>query len=117
MKYRWINLCVGAFVGFGLFGCSTHPLPQDVARVSTVDIVRRIRCEAKEGLEAALQRAVAQGALRKAHVEKIVKLSTIGFEFKFVMSEDNRAAATELSFEKPGSQPGDNFKLTLIANL
>jgi hypothetical protein len=117
MKYRLINCCLGAVVGFGLFGCSTHPLPQDVARVSTVDIVRRIRCEAKDGLEAALQRATTQGALRRAHVERIVKLSTIGFEFNFKMSEDNRAAATELAFEKATSNPDEGFKLTLIADL
>ena len=111
MRYRLINCCLGAVVGLGLFGCSTHPLPQDVARVSTVDIVRRIRCEAKEGLEEALQRAAEHGALRKAHVEKIVKLTTIGYEFTFMMSEDNRVAATELSFEKAASNPGDGFKL------
>jgi hypothetical protein len=117
MKYRLSQCCLVGVVGVGLLGCSTHPLPQDIARVSTVDIVRRIRCEAKEGMEAALQRATEQSALRRAHVERIVRLSTIGYDFKFTMSEDNRIAVNELTFEKAASRPGDGFKLTLLADL
>jgi hypothetical protein len=104
-------------MGAGLLGCSTHPLPQDVARVSVVDIVRRIRCEAKEGLEDALRRAAAQGAKRRAHVERIRDLSKIGYEFNFVMSENNNAGASGLTFERAASHPGDGFKLVLVADL
>ena len=104
-------------MGAGLLGCSTHPLPQDVARVSVVDIVRRIRCEAKEGLEDALQRAAAQGASRRAHVERIRDLSKIGYEFRFEISEDNKAGASGLTFERAASHPGDGFKLVLVADL
>jgi hypothetical protein len=104
-------------MGAGLLACSTHPLPQDVARVSVVDIVRRIRCEAKEGLEAALRRAAAQGAKSRAHVERIRDLSKIGYEFRFEISEDNKAGASELIFERAASHPGDGFKLVLVADL
>src|SRR3972149_11826331 len=103
MKYRLIGSCLVAVMGAGLLGCSTHPLPQDVARVSVVDIVRRIRCEAKEGLEDALQRAAAQGASRRAHVERIRDLSKIGYEFRFEISEDNKAGASGLTFERAAS--------------
>ena len=47
--YRAINWLIGAALAAGLAGCSMHPLPDDVSRVSTVDIVERIRCEAQEG--------------------------------------------------------------------
>jgi hypothetical protein len=33
-----------------LFGCSMHPLTEDVARKNTFDIVEKIRCEAAEAL-------------------------------------------------------------------
>lgn len=117
MKRGLIGSCLVAALAAGLFGCSTHPLPQDVARVSVVDIVRRIRCEAREGLEDALQRAAAQGPSHRAQVEKIRDLSKIGYEFKFEMSEDNKAAASGLTFERAASHPGDGFKLELVADL
>jgi hypothetical protein len=109
------NCFLVAGVAALLVGCSTHPLPQDVAHVSTVDIVKRIRCEAKEGIEEALAKASSQGDYQRRHVERIIKVTTIGYDFKFVMTEDNAAAVTELSFEKGYSTKGDGFKLTLNA--
>ena len=44
-------LCVFAFCGL-VAGCSIHPIPEDVTRLSAHDIVRKIRCEAKEITEA-----------------------------------------------------------------
>src|SRR6476620_1817296 len=117
MKRRLINHCALAIVACGLLGCSIHPLPQDVSSVSTVDIVKKIRCEAKEGFEAALEKAASQGALSTKHVEKIASVTTIGFDFRFVMAEDNKAAVTDLTFERPSSTPGDGLKLTLLARL
>jgi hypothetical protein len=37
-------------VCFGSAGCSIHPLPEDVTGVTTYEIVRRIRCEAREAV-------------------------------------------------------------------
>src|SRR5258708_5133630 len=34
-----------------LIGCSIHPLPDDVSRKSTYDIVEKIRCEAKAAVD------------------------------------------------------------------
>ena len=34
-----------------LIGCSVHPLPDDVSRKSTFDIIDNIRCEAKAAVE------------------------------------------------------------------
>jgi hypothetical protein len=35
-----------------LTGCSTHPIPDDVTRISTFDIAEQIRCEAKRAVDA-----------------------------------------------------------------
>src|SRR5262245_44564131 len=34
-----------------MIGCSIHPLPDDVSRASTYDIVQKVRCEAKAAIE------------------------------------------------------------------
>ena len=34
-----------------MIGCSIHPLPDDVSRKSTYDIVDKIRCEAKAAVD------------------------------------------------------------------
>ena len=39
-----------------LAGCMNHPLVDDTARYSTSEIIQKVRCEAKEGLEFALSR-------------------------------------------------------------
>ena len=110
--------CAVAIAAGGLAGCSVHPLPQDISHASTVDIVRRVRCEAKEGLQEALQKAALQSVERKKHVEKIVEGTTIGFEFKFVMRETNKAAGGELRFKREGAKAGeDYFELILNTNL
>src|SRR3954468_2470057 len=38
-------------VSLPLIGCSIHPLPDDVSRSSTYDIVQKVRCEAKAAVE------------------------------------------------------------------
>jgi hypothetical protein len=108
---RAIGCCAVAVAAGGLAGCSVHPLPQDISNASTVDIVRRVRCEAQEGLKEALQKAASRGAKEKKHVQKIVEGTTIGFEFKFVMSEANTAGVDEIKFK------GEDFELILNAAL
>jgi hypothetical protein len=39
-----------AFVSVCLTGCTIHPLPDDVTGISTYDIVRQIRCEARQAI-------------------------------------------------------------------
>src|SRR5262245_33021421 len=112
-----VNICAIAGLASALVGCAVHPLPQDVTRASTVQIVARIRCEAKEGLEAALTKAAAEGPAKKRHVEKIVDGTSIGFEFKFKMTESNSLTADSIEFEREAAKSGDRFKLVLVGAL
>jgi hypothetical protein len=114
MKRRVIDRFLPATLAFCLVGCSTHPLPQDVSHVSTAQIVGKIRCEAKEGIEAAVQNAILKRT--SAHVERIIKVSTVGFEFDFQMFEDNKASADTLTFERPSAKPGESFTLELAGS-
>jgi hypothetical protein len=47
--WGWIR-AFGVVLGVGCAGCSIHPLPEDVARVNSFDIVRQIRCETRDTL-------------------------------------------------------------------
>jgi hypothetical protein len=60
-----------------LAGCATHPLPEDVTRKTTHNIVQQVRCEAKR---AVVERA---GALGDA---------AISYEFEFNIKEHNGAS-------------------------
>src|SRR5262245_4309365 len=90
-----------AFVGtvaLCLSGCSIHPLPGDIARVSTTDIVERIRCEAQEGLRSFQQDDPV--------IRRIVANTDIGYTFFFKINEDNKAASGHLKFTTPNSSGG-----------
>lgn len=89
---RALCCCAVALLAGGLAACSTHPLPQDVAGVSTVDIVKSIRCEARAGIE----RAVS--GLRDDQVAKLVPIiqaTVIGYDFIFDMTELNSAGVID----------------------
>jgi hypothetical protein len=68
-----------------LAACSVHPLPDDVTRISTHDVVQQIRCEAA--------RAV------KDLSPKFLSL-TIAYEFEFTINETNNASA-DATFTHP----------------
>lgn len=106
---HWGGSRVGAIlvVACSLWGCSVHPLPDDVSKASTVDIVERIRCEVQEGL--------LRFASTDAHARKIIEGTTIGFEFEFVMHEVNAAAEGTLEFERPAFKGMTKFELDLGA--
>ena len=61
-----------------LIGCSIHPLPDDVSRKTTYDIVEKIRCEAKAAVE-----QYGQG----------FKGASIIYQFTFNINEQNDASA------------------------
>jgi hypothetical protein len=61
-----------------LAGCSAYPLPDDVTRKSTYDIVDQIRCEAR--------RAVIEHAYN-------YKTASIAYEFTFDITEGNNSTA------------------------
>jgi len=79
--------CAGALV-VGLSACSVHPIPDDVTRLSTADIVKSIRCEILAGLESFTPNEMAKAA-------PIVRATTIGYEFTFNITEDNNANGAE----------------------
>src|SRR5262245_65770466 len=81
-RKRTFHFCLAAAIVSGLPGCSVHPLPDDVSRVSTVDIVRNIRCEAKKGLI---------GFEGDKAAQFIIATSMIGFDFEFDIEETNSA--------------------------
>jgi hypothetical protein len=79
--------CIFITLAFGLAGCSMHPLPEDVSRASTFDIVERIRCEVQEGLRY-FQRD-------DRHANRIIGATTIGYDFNFLITENNGIGKTE----------------------
>jgi hypothetical protein len=89
-----------AFAGLAglLVGCSTHPLPEDVTRTTTYDIVEKIRCEAK--------RAVVDHA-------RGVKNAAIAYEFTFEITETNNASG-DISANYPFLN-GGSFSFTANA--
>lgn len=99
--------CVSALciVACGLASCSTHPLPDDVTRRSTFDIVQKLRCEAKTGLEAAIRSEDARLS------EEALVNTYIGFDFTFDITENNKATGGTLEFSN--LIPGGKFFLTL----
>jgi hypothetical protein len=85
-----------------LFGCSLHPIEGDVWRKSTLDIVERIRCEAKEGL----------GNFRgNKHEERIVETAKIAYDFQFDVEGYYEAGSGKAEFR------GAPFTLDLSASL
>jgi|SoiMethySBSTD1v2_1073268.scaffolds.fasta_scaffold48037_2 hypothetical protein len=88
---------------FTTLGCSMHPLPEDVSRKDTYDIVRKIRCEAAEGLS-------------KFNLEDLIIVNTfIGYDFDFDITEKNNlgtdGARGTLTLEQKLLSPSGTFKL------
>ena len=69
-------------------GCSVHPIPDDVTRISTADVVKSIRCEVLAGLESFSPNQMATAA-------PIVRATTIGYEFTFDITEGNGAKGAD----------------------
>jgi hypothetical protein len=68
-------------LAFSVFGCAIHPLPDDVTRYSTVDIVEKIRCEARVAI--------------REHVnpnDPRFKDGGIGYDFAFTITENNNGS-------------------------
>lgn len=86
-------------IGHFLSACSIHPLPEDVTRKTTVDIVQQVRCEVRRALE--------------EHANGAIKSGAIAYEFDFQITETNNlsAGATLLNPFKTGGL----FSLTAAA--
>lgn len=77
-------------------GCNIHPLPENVSRASTYDIVARVRCEVWEALQ---EFKALPDARDREHAEHIIKFSAIGFDFIFDITEGN-------NIKGPDGKPG-----------
>lgn len=89
-------------LSIALSGCSVHPLPEDVSRKSTFDIVKRMRCEIKHGST-------------MSTFPPDVRLSqvSVGFDFTFQILEESNAGDGKLKFVNPVS--GGSFSLDFAA--
>ncbi len=111
-----------------LLGCSINPLPDDISRLSTYDIVHKIKCEARQGLidfpykfppehvvasyEGAAPPAAAPPPGRPHFPDpEFLRLTAIGFYFQFDVTEKNNAQSGKLDFLNPFG--GGSFQLTL----
>ena len=131
-------LCA-AFSVVALAGCSIHPLPDDVTRDSTFDIVEKIRCEARDAIATellilldqssdpgtrALVPGLKSGSLKFADLEEDqvddvtlavidqYRWAGIGFKFTFQISENNDASGNAL-FRMPFTD--GTFSLSVAA--
>jgi hypothetical protein len=94
-RLRTSRLLAGAALAFAATGCSMHPLPEDVSRASTYDIVARVRCEVYEALQ---EFKKLEGDQRR-HAENIIRHSAVGFDFIFDITEGN-------NIKEPDGKPG-----------
>jgi hypothetical protein len=101
---RLIVCCV--IVAALLPGCAIHPLPGDIPQVSTADIVERIRCEVQEGLRSSLQENP------DTRQQRLIRGTTIGYEFSFTINERNAATSGQLVFKETHFS-GGTFTLDL----
>ncbi|KAF0230369.1 MAG: hypothetical protein FD175_1691 [Beijerinckiaceae bacterium] len=95
----------------GLGGCATHPLPENYSGVNTVDIVRKIRCEARSAIaERAIMFLMRDDAPAKTYkIGEALKKGNLSFKnvnyydldmktAEYVKKYDNSAIAYQFTF-------------------
>jgi len=92
-------LCPIIVASLALIGCAIHPLPEDVSRKATYDIVDKIRCEAKAAVE--------------DHGRGFNSASIV-YNFTFDITENNDASA---GFTLTDPLKSGTFNLTAGADL
>ena len=121
-----------------LAACSIHPIPDDVSRYSTEEIVRNVRCEAKEAVRQRIMLGLHKAGLdginpdtvlvNKSDFAKIQRAapdlakkfvaygaSTIAYTFDFMIDETNDNSGA-VGFNIPFGS-GGNFSLGLDGGL
>ena len=63
--------------------CATHPIPDDVTRDSTLNIVKKIRCEARKAIE-------------EHDPKRVFDAIEIAYNFKFTITENNNAGGSAI---------------------
>lgn len=134
-----LSRCAVLAFSFSLAACSIHPIPDDVSRYDTAEIVRNVRCEVKaavrakiiEGLhkehifdvanpdhvlaDPAVFAKVRRQSPRLAAKFKAYGVSTISYAFEFDITENNKNSG-DLLFKLPFTSGGD-FSLSLEGQL
>lgn len=123
IRSRGVISILGLSVVTGLAACSTHPLPDDISRETSVSIIRNIRCEARDEFirqVALLLSRSRSAAVRAANPEDVINRpqsisaldpviaatatnfadSVIAYKFTFHITETNKNSAS-LSFSLP----------------
>jgi hypothetical protein len=77
-------------LSLSLAACAIHPLPEDVAGLTTAQIVHRIRCEAREAVIKARSIIAAEPAdtsqKMKRRQAKLTTLDAIGIVYSFTLN-------------------------------
>ena len=123
-----------AAAAFALGGCSIHPIPDDVSRYSTAEIVRNVRCEAKDAVRERIREELYERHIYDVNPEEVLRnrvyfervrrrdpilaarfkafgISTITYEFEFEITEDNNTSG-DATFTLPFAA-GGKFSLLL----
>ena len=110
LRSRATGSAIGLALALSVSGCSVHPLPDDLSPASTVDIVKRIRCEAWEGMTGFRPH-------EREKVDKIIGATKIGYDVVFSITEQNAAGGGKLEFDRPSFKgKGNGFSLDLSAS-
>ena len=110
LRSRATGSAIGFALALSVSGCSVHPLPDDLSPASTVDIVKRIRCEAWEGMTGFRPH-------EREKVDKIIGATKIGYDVVFSITEQNAAGGGKLEFDRPSFKgKGNGFSLDLSAS-
>ena len=108
---RALRSCCLVTLAFPLAGCSMHPLPENFPlnfpRASTFDIVQKVRCEAQAGLER------FKNSRHPEQIKLIIDSTSIGYDFKFVMTETNDATDGNLHFTRKSANPASARSLDI----
>jgi hypothetical protein len=139
----WLARCIAATgSALGLSACAIHPLPEDVTRETTVQIVKKIQCEAREALDDITVEYMRESSrprtleladkleadqievldLFKRHraeldpkvitLAQLFTMSAVGMGFQFKITEDNDASASA-NFRLPFNPTSEVFSLGL----
>lgn len=107
------NILLLAPTTLALAACSIRPTietaPLNLSRASTFDIAQKIRCEAKAGLDR------FKNTKYEAQAARIIKATSIGYDFRFVMEEDSGVdGAVGFSGESTsaGKKPSGTLNIT-----
>jgi hypothetical protein len=111
--YSFIRALIPMVCSWELGACAIHPLPENVTGVKTVQIVHRIRCEARDAVVHAANWLSSRNKLKKL---QILESTAIVYAFSLEgMESDNFQAST--SFVKPLTNSTQTYNPSLGDNL